>query len=54
MTESFGCAVIDTVCTHTVCGKKWLDNYLNNLDSKESKNIITTSSNRGFKFGDGA
>ena len=54
MTESFGCAVIDTACTRTVCGKKWLENYMNNLDSKESKNITTTSSNRGFKFGDGA
>ena len=52
--ESFGYAVIDTACTRTVCRKKWLDNYMNNLDSKESKNTTTTSSNRGFKFGDGA
>ena len=36
MTESFGCAVIDTACTHTVCGQNWLDNYTDNLDKEEN------------------
>ena len=54
MTESFGCAVIYAACTRTVCGKKWLDNYMNNIDSKEIKSITTTARNRCFKFGDGA
>lgn len=29
--ESLGCAVIDTACTRTVCGQKWLDSYMETL-----------------------
>ena len=53
MTESFGCAVIDTACTRTVCGQKWLDNYTDNLDVKKKTMIKTSPSKRSFKFGDG-
>ena len=53
MTESFGCAVIDTACTRTVCGRKWLVNFLDNLSNKDRKKIVSTPSKRSFKFGDG-
>ena len=45
--ESLGSAVIDTACTRTVCGAKWLDSYVSEL------NMIDTPRNRTFKFGDG-
>ncbi|XP_029629926.1 uncharacterized protein LOC115207015 [Salmo trutta] len=51
--ESLGSAVIDTACTRTVCGAKWLDSYVSELNMKEVQNMIDTPSNRAFKFGDG-
>ncbi|XP_014051020.1 uncharacterized protein isoform X1 [Salmo salar] len=51
--ESLGSAVIDTACTRTVCGAKWLDSYVSELNMKEVQNMIDIPSNRAFKFGDG-
>ena len=53
MTESFGAAVLDTACTRTVCGRKWLDNYLESLNDENLDNVQHCNSNRKFKFGDG-
>ena len=47
--ESSCSAVIDTACTRTVCGEKWLSNFL----EKTCDDIPTYSSSRAFKFGDG-
>lgn len=33
--ESLGSAVIDTACTRTVCGEKWLDHYVRGLNEDE-------------------
>ena len=32
VSESFDSAVIDTACTSTVCGRKWLDRYVSSLE----------------------
>ncbi len=53
MVESLGSAVIDTACTRTVCGEKWLSDYVNGLTQSQLSKIKETQSARPFKFGDG-
>jgi len=53
MVEALGTAVIDTACTRTVCGEKWLDNYVGGLDERQVKGLVSTESSKPFKFGDG-
>lgn len=50
MVEALGSAVIDTACTRTVCGEKWLDNYVDGLNQNE---LETQTSAKAFRFGDG-
>lgn len=35
MVEALGSAVIDTACTRTVCGGKWLEDYTSGLPQSE-------------------
>ena len=37
LVEAMGTAVIDTARTRTVCGERWLDNYLKTLDELSLK-----------------
>lgn len=53
MVESLRPAVIDTACTRTVCGEKWLDNYASQLTQDDLLKIKNIKSARPFKFGDG-
>ena len=53
MSEALGSAVLDTACTRTVCGRKWLSSYIDLLSSKEKSEVVEIPSNRQFKFGDG-
>lgn len=48
--ESHCAAVIDTACTKTVCGEKWLHQY---MDATGIQDMRQYSSDRQFKFGDG-
>ena len=52
MTESFGSAILDTACTRTVCGRKWLYDYVESLNEEEKKGIREEKSERVFRFGD--
>ncbi|ESO90517.1 hypothetical protein LOTGIDRAFT_164106 [Lottia gigantea] len=52
--ECSGCAVLDTACSKTVCGKKWFDDFVSLLTDEERSKIVTKSSSKTFKFGDGA
>ena len=54
MTESFGAAILDTACTSTVCGTKWLFDYIESLSSEEKTQISEKNSDRIFRFGDGS
>ena len=54
LTESFGCAIIDTPCTKTVCGKRWYEEYVDQLEQKKKKKIKIGTSAKTFKFGNGA
>ncbi|KAI7800935.1 hypothetical protein IRJ41_015697 [Triplophysa rosa] len=55
MTESLGSAIIDTACTRTVCGEKWLENYVDGLTQDQLKQLMQTEtpSCRPFRLGDG-
>ena len=52
--ESFGHAVIDTGCSSTVCGSKWLCQYVDQLSEYDRSKIIELPSKASFSFGDGA
>ena len=54
MTEAFGTAILDTVCTRTVYGAKWLFDYVETLNEEEKDNIVEQRSERIFRFGDGS
>ena len=53
LVEAMGTAVTDTACTRTVCGERWLDNYLKTLDELSLKKVKRNPSSIGFRFGDG-
>lgn len=53
MDDTFGCAVLDSGCTKTVCGDKWLENYINSLSEEEAMTITESTSGSVFRFGDG-
>ena len=51
--ETLGCAVLDSGCTSTVCGKTWLATYLETLSVNDSRLVSETFSSKSFRFGDG-
>ena len=53
VTEAYNTAVIDTACTKTVCGSKWLYKFIESLDEKSQNEITFRESKTPFKFGDG-
>ena len=55
MTESLGSAIIDTACTRTVCGEKWLESYIDDLTQDQVNRLMQTEtpSCGPFWFGDG-
>ena len=51
--EGIGCAVLDTACTSTVCGKRWFDSFIQSLSDTEKAKVEQRESSRNFKFGGG-
>ena len=51
--EAQNCAVLDSACSSSVCGKEWLNNYLNSLNSDILNNVQRSSSDKIFRFGGG-
>ena len=53
LAESLGSAIIDTACTRTVGGEKWLENYVKDLSSDQVNQVLQTEipSCRTFRFG---
>ncbi len=51
--EAQNCAVLDSACSSTVCGKEWLNNYLNSLDKDVLNSVQKCPSEKVFKFGGG-
>lgn len=51
--EALNCAVLDSGCSSTVCGRPWLEAYLENLDDNCVDRVKIKSSQKKFKFGSG-
>ena len=49
--ETFGCGVLDSGCSKTVCGTDWLETYLDMLTESELKEVKFEESDARFKFG---
>lgn len=50
ITESLGSAIIDTACTRTVCGEKWLDSYVDDLSQEQIDELIKTENPSCISF----
>jgi len=51
--ETFGSAVLDSGCTKNVCGKTWLECYMETLDKNQQPKVKEYESTTTFKFGSG-
>ena len=51
--ESLSAGILDCGASHTVCGKTWLNCYLESLDVDQAAQVGYDQSSRAFKFGDG-
>ena len=41
--DAHNCAVLDSACSSSVCGKHWLENYVNSFNEKEKMKIKQTA-----------
>ena len=48
-----GCAVLDSGCTSTVCGRIWLSTYIDSLSYNDTSKLSEKTSSKYFRFGDG-
>ena len=48
----FGLAVLDSGCNITVCGKKWLEVYLETLDKSGKESVSYKDKEVYLRFGD--
>ena len=51
--DTLGMAILDSGCSKTVCGKKWMSTYLDTLSVQDRKCVRRTESQNKFRFGDG-
>ena len=51
--EARNAAILDSACSSTVCGQKWMNEYKNSLNSEDLKKIVVMDGKKRFKFGGG-
>lgn len=51
--EASNCAILDSACSSTVCGKDWMENYVDSLSEEEKASVKRFEGSRIFKFGGG-
>ena len=51
--DARNCAVLDSACSSTVCGDKWINNYIQSLDSIDKTKVKQKDGHGVFKFGGG-
>ncbi len=45
--------VLDSACSKTVCSRKWIDKYIENLSDFDKQSVVFRESENRFKFGAG-
>ena len=53
ISDSQNCAVLDSACSSTVCGRIWMDNYIDSLYPEDKQKIKISPGFKTFKFGGG-
>ena len=51
--DARNCAVLDSACSSTVCGDKWINNNIQSLDNRDRLKVKQSDGHRVFKFGEG-
>lgn len=51
--DARNCAVLDSACSSTVCGRTWFNSYMDSLNETERSQVINHESSKVFKFGGG-
>ena len=51
--ESRNCAVLDSACSSTVCGERWMQCFLDSLDEDKLPKVVRSAGGKVFKFGGG-
>ena len=51
--EAWGSMVLDSACSRTVCGVKWIEEFLSQMDQEVQVTVKVAQSNRVFHFGGG-
>lgn len=51
--DAQNCAVLDSACSSTVCGKAWMDHYLQSLTPEALGEVKRSEGKRIFRFGGG-
>lgn len=51
--ETLGYAVVDSGCTRTVCGRVWLQSYIDSLSRSDRRSVHKDYDKCNFRFGDG-
>ena len=49
--EAWGSMILDSACSRTVCGTKWLDEFLGNMSEANLIRVAITTSSKVFNFG---
>ena len=49
--EAHTWGVLDSACSSTVCGDKWLENYISNLNPSDKEKVSQFQSDKVFRFG---
>ena len=51
--ECKGLCILDCGCPNTVCGEKWIEDYIQTLSTEDQEDIVFEDSKERFTFGDG-
>ena len=53
LAETWSSAVLDCGATNTVCGSKWMEEFVESLPPEQREKVKTQDSSKPFRFGDG-
>ena len=48
LVESLGKGILDSTCTKTVSGEKWMDEYIRNLNEEDKKEVVCSETEKAF------